>query len=111
MFSVQGPLALHQSTVQPIVIHNIVVHLQIKKCEPYHARGSLRCVPFESQLQVLDLSHNAIEDVDTKELPVTLIMLNLLGNPCCLHGGLRKILTSALMDLMVRPILSYTCND
>lgn len=83
----------------------------MKKCEPYHARGSPRRVPFESQLQVLDLSHNAIEEVDTKELPVTLVMLNLLGNPCCLHGGFRKKLTSVLMDLMVRPILPYTCSD
>lgn len=80
----------------------------MKECGPHHARDYLRCVPFELQLQVLDLSHNAIEDVDTNELPVTLVMLNLIGNPCCLHAGFRKKITSALMDLMVRPILPYT---
>lgn len=53
------------------------------------------------QLQVLDLSDNMIECVDTQELPRSLIILNLMGNPCCLDPGLRQRLTSSLPALKV----------
>lgn len=53
------------------------------------------------QLQVLDLSENMIEDVDTQELPHALVIVNMAGNPCCREPSFRQRITCTLPDLKV----------
>ena len=53
------------------------------------------------QLQVLDLSNNMIESVDTQEVPCGLVIFSLVGNSCCLDPGIRQRLTSSLPALKV----------
>lgn len=54
------------------------------------------------KLQVLDLSSNEIQDVDTQEIPRSLVILNLAENPCCKGGrGFQQKIVSALPELLV----------
>lgn len=56
---------------------------------------------FNLQLQVLDLSDNMIEDVDTQELPHALVIVNMAENPCCREPTFRHRITCTLPDLKV----------
>ncbi|XP_067934718.1 leucine-rich repeat-containing protein 46-like [Watersipora subatra] len=42
-----------------------------------------------TKLGFLDLSHNSIDHLDVDELPASLVILNLEGNPCQLQSGYR----------------------
>lgn len=56
---------------------------------------------YQLQLQVLDLSENMIEDVDTQELPHTLVIVSMAGNPCCREPSFRQRITCTLPALKV----------
>ncbi|XP_031208636.1 leucine-rich repeat-containing protein 46 [Mastomys coucha] len=65
-------------------------------------------------LQFLDLSENLIETLKLDELPQSLLILNLCGNPCTNQDGYRKMVIGALpllLDLDKQPILERWTSD
>ncbi|CAH6775992.1 leucine-rich repeat-containing protein 46 [Phodopus roborovskii] len=65
-------------------------------------------------LQFLDLSENLIEMLKLDELPQSLLILNLCGNPCTNQNGYRKMVIGALpllLDLDKQPILERWTSD
>ncbi|KAL1778654.1 leucine-rich repeat-containing protein 46 [Sigmodon hispidus] len=65
-------------------------------------------------LQFLDLSENLIEMLNLDELPQSLLILNLCGNPCTNQNGYRKMVIGALpllLDLDKQPILERWTSD
>ncbi|MEJ1285346.1 leucine rich repeat containing 46 [Cricetulus griseus] len=65
-------------------------------------------------LQFLDLSENLIEMLKLDELPQSLLILNLCGNPCTNKNGYRKMVIGALpllLDLDKQPILERWTSD
>lgn len=65
-------------------------------------------------LQFLDLSENLIETLKLDELPQSLLILNLCGNPCTNKDGYRKMVIGALpllLDLDKQPILERWTSD
>ncbi|KAL6044520.1 hypothetical protein STEG23_035148 [Scotinomys teguina] len=65
-------------------------------------------------LQFLDLSENLIEVLKLDELPQSLLILNLCGNPCTNQNGYRKMVIGALpllLDLDKQPILERWTSD
>ncbi|XP_022080173.1 leucine-rich repeat-containing protein 46-like [Acanthaster planci] len=50
-------------------------------------------------LKLLDLSSNQIQEFDTNELPKTLMILTMEGNPCCKMADYRRKLLLALPNL------------
>ncbi|XP_051014392.1 leucine-rich repeat-containing protein 46 [Acomys russatus] len=65
-------------------------------------------------LQFLDLSENLIETLTLDELPQSLLILNLCGNPCTNQDGYRKMVIGALpllLDLDRQPISERWTSD
>ncbi|XP_008836476.1 leucine-rich repeat-containing protein 46 [Nannospalax galili] len=65
-------------------------------------------------LQFLDLSENMIEILKLDELPQSLLILNLSGNPCTNQDGYRKMVIRALpllLDLDKQPVLERWTSD
>nr|XP_004655844.2 leucine-rich repeat-containing protein 46 [Jaculus jaculus] len=65
-------------------------------------------------LQFLDLSENLIETLNLDQLPESLLILNLLGNPCTNQDGYRKMVIGALpllLDLDRQPVLERWVSD
>ncbi|XP_055476305.1 leucine-rich repeat-containing protein 46 [Psammomys obesus] len=65
-------------------------------------------------LQFLDLSENLIETLKLDELPQSLLILNLCGNPCTNQDGYRKMVIEALpllLDLDKQPIMERWTSD
>uniref|UniRef100_A0A8C0WFT9 Leucine-rich repeat-containing protein 46 n=1 Tax=Castor canadensis TaxID=51338 RepID=A0A8C0WFT9_CASCN len=65
-------------------------------------------------LQFLDLSENLIETLKLDELPQSVLILNLAGNPCTNQEGYRKMVIEALpllLDLDRQPVLERWTSD
>ncbi|NXI09190.1 LRC46 protein, partial [Irena cyanogastra] len=65
-------------------------------------------------LSALDLSHNLIQVLDTEELPRSLRILDLTGNPCSRQDGYRDQVVAALPQLLQldsQPVRGNTAEE